>query len=261
MLVFKHTIPDTTFFAPSRLHTICWNVLQGVLVHLTVPKFRQISLGVKCIHAMISIMQTQFPQKRSLLIVYTSVSKYCSKYYVEHSSTCHSDNPDVQFNLDHKSSNANLGLPALSLLLHVATIMLLLGLDLLKYSRSLYDGLLNIKVLYYDPVLLYYCTTGILSSTMGCKMYIRSARYWYAALKPCNKTTETWPSLRKHHMHNARLLLFCPHLSPLNFLCNKEVEIGIHWKETPHANSVCRLLGRIQGIGAMNLAVQNVSRD
>jgi hypothetical protein len=191
VLVFKHTTPDTTFFAPSRLHTICWNVLQGVLVHLTVPKFRQISLGVKCIHAMISIMQTQFPQKRSLLIVYTLVSKYCSKYYVEHSSTCHSDNPDVQFNLDHKSSNANLGLPALFLLLHVATIMLLLGLDLLKCSRSLYDGLLNIKVLYYDPVLLYYCTTGILSSTMGCKMYIRSARYWYAALKPCNKTTET----------------------------------------------------------------------
>ena len=62
-------------------------------------------------------------------------------------------------------------------------------------------------------------------------------------------------------MDNARLQLFCPHLSPLHFLCNKEVERGIHWKETPHANSICRLLGRFQRIGAINLAVQNVSRD
>jgi hypothetical protein len=37
-----------------------------------------------------------------------------------------------------------------------------------------------------------YCTTGIvLRSIMGHKMYIRSTWYWYAALKPCNKTTET----------------------------------------------------------------------
>ena len=62
-------------------------------------------------------------------------------------------------------------------------------------------------------------------------------------------------------MDNARLLLFCPHLSPLHFLCNKEVERGIHWKETPHANSIRRLLGRFHGIGAINLAVQNVSRE
>jgi hypothetical protein len=50
-------------------------------------------------------------------------------------------------------------------------------------------------------------------------------------------------------------------ISPLHFLCNKEVERGIHWIETPHANSICSLLGRYQGIGAINLEVQNMSRD
>jgi len=61
----------------------------------------------------------------------------------------------VQFNSDHKSSNANLGLPVYLILL-----LLLLRVDLLKYSRSLYeDALLNIKVVHDDPVLLYYLNT------------------------------------------------------------------------------------------------------
>ena len=59
----------------------------------------------------------------------------------------------MQFNLDHKSSNANSGLPVYLILL-----LLLLRVDLLKYSRSL-CGLLNIMVLHYDPVLLYYWNT------------------------------------------------------------------------------------------------------
>jgi hypothetical protein len=46
------------------------------------------------------------------------------------------------------------------LLLNVATLILLLRVDLLQYSRSLYeDGLLSIKVLHYDPVLMYYWDT------------------------------------------------------------------------------------------------------
>ena len=46
------------------------------------------------------------------------------------------------------------------LLLNVATLILLLRVDLLHYSRSLYeDGLLSIKVLHYDPVLMYYQDT------------------------------------------------------------------------------------------------------
>ena len=59
----------------------------------------------------------------------------------------------MQFNSDHKSSNANSGLPVYLILL-----LLLLRVYLLKYSRSL-NGLLNIKVLHYDPVLLYYWNT------------------------------------------------------------------------------------------------------
>jgi hypothetical protein len=59
----------------------------------------------------------------------------------------------VQFNSDQKSSNANSGLPV-----HLFLLLLLLRVYLLKYSRSL-NGLLNIKVLHYDPVLLYYWNT------------------------------------------------------------------------------------------------------
>ena len=93
----------------------------------------------------------------------------------------------MQFNSDHKSSSANSGLPV-----YLFLLLLLLRVDLLKYSRSLY-GLINIMVLQYDPVLLEYWNTGILSSIMGHKMYIRSTStwYWYAALKPCNTTMET----------------------------------------------------------------------
>ena len=76
------------------------------------------------------------------------------------------------------------------LLLNVATLILLLRVDLLQYSRSLYeDGLLSIKVLHYDPVLMYYWDTEQHHGAQDVYTEYSSTWYWYAGMQHLNHVT------------------------------------------------------------------------